>query len=75
MLLSNMDLATPTHTSHLLKARLYQIDQLIDDDSNALKLEDFAAHGVEPTHMESVAFQWLHRFKEGGHFKEVEGYH
>jgi uncharacterized protein YbjT (DUF2867 family) len=63
----------PTFTED--QARLYQIDQLIDDDSNALKLEDFAAHGVEPTHMESVAFQWLHRFKEGGHFKEVEGYH
>ena len=45
------------------------------DDSNALKLEDFAALGVEPTHMEAIAFQWLHRFKEGGHFKEVEGYH
>lgn len=37
-----------------------------------LTMEDL---GVEATPIEKVAFEYLHRFRTGGHFTMVEGYH
>lgn len=37
-----------------------------------LTMEDF---GIEATPIEKIAFSYLHRFREGGHFAFVEGYH
>jgi len=35
----------------------------------------FEALGIEPVSMDKVAFDYLHRFRPGGHFVNVEGYH
>ena len=31
--------------------------------------------GVEPTPVEKVAFRYLHRYRNGGHFVYAAGYH
>ncbi|GMI42639.1 hypothetical protein TeGR_g5046, partial [Tetraparma gracilis] len=31
--------------------------------------------GIKPTPIETIAFSYLHRFKAGGHFIHVDGYH
>ena len=35
----------------------------------------FATLGVTPTPIEKVAFNYLYRYREGGHFPYAEGYH
>lgn len=35
----------------------------------------FADLGIEPSHMEKVTYEYLHRFRKGGHFTTVQGYH
>jgi hypothetical protein len=30
---------------------------------------------IEPMSMDKVAFEYLHRFRQGGHFTLAEGYH
>jgi hypothetical protein len=30
---------------------------------------------IKPTRIEDVAFSYLHRYREGGHFARVRGYH
>jgi NADH dehydrogenase (ubiquinone) 1 alpha subcomplex subunit 9 len=47
-------------------------DNVQREDSS---LMTFADLGIEPTTMERVAFDYLHRFRVGGHFKVVQGYH
>lgn len=37
-----------------------------------LTMEDLQ---IEPRSMEKVSFEFLHRFRKGGHFELVEGYH
>ena len=44
---------------------------LLDDPS----LMTFADLNIEPTSMERVAFDYLHRFRRGGHFRQIKGYH
>ncbi|KAJ1439107.1 hypothetical protein B484DRAFT_444236 [Ochromonadaceae sp. CCMP2298] len=38
-------------------------------------LLDMSDLDIVPTSMDKVAFEWLHRFRQGGHFTIVEGYH
>ncbi len=35
----------------------------------------FADMGIAPTPMEKIAFKYLHRYRLGGHFVHVSGYH
>ena len=39
------------------------------------KLITFKNLGIEPVSMDKVAFDYLHRFRPGGHFTKVEGYY
>ena len=43
-----------------------------DDASRILTMEDL---GITATPIEKEAFMYLHRFREGGHFGRVQGYH
>lgn len=38
-------------------------------------LKTFSDLGIEPASMDKVAFDYLHRFRRGGHFTMVKGYH
>ena len=38
-------------------------------------LKTFADLGMEPSSMDKYAFDFLHRFRPGGHFTQVQGYH
>eukprot|EP01084_Bolivina_argentea_P106078 189940_1 len=42
------------------------------ENSDALTFEDL---GITPTRMEDVAFSYIHRFRQKGHFALVKGYH
>lgn len=60
----------------LFRSRL-QIAQLQENvlprvDQQYLGLADL---NIEPASMDRVAFDFLHRFRPGGHFVLVEGYH
>jgi hypothetical protein len=53
------------------------IIQLTEDvvekaDKDLLTFKDL---GIEPTSMDKMAFDYLHRFRPGGHFTMVQGYH
>jgi NADH dehydrogenase (ubiquinone) 1 alpha subcomplex subunit 9 len=45
---------------------------MLSPNSSAMTFADF---GIEPARMEEVAFSYLHRFREGGHFVRAKGYH
>jgi NADH dehydrogenase (ubiquinone) 1 alpha subcomplex subunit 9 len=47
-------------------------DNVARTDANLLSLSDL---GIEATSMEKVAFDYLHRFRAGGHFTAVKGYY
>jgi hypothetical protein len=47
-------------------------DVLPRADQDWLNIQDL---GIEPASMDKVAFDFLHRFRRGGHFTQVEGYH
>jgi len=53
------------------------VSQMQDDvmPSNAPGILGFADLGIVPHSMDKVAFDYLHRFRPGGHFTMVEGYH
>jgi hypothetical protein len=42
------------------------------NNNNWLTLKDL---NIEPMSMDKVAFEYLHRFRQGGHFTLAEGYH
>lgn len=53
------------------------VQQMLEDvveksDPNLLGLKDL---GIEPTSLDQVAFDYLARFRKGGHFRLVQGYH
>jgi len=53
------------------------IIQLTEDvvekaDKDMLTLKDL---GIEAASMDKMAFDYLHRFRPGGHFTMVQGYH
>ena len=35
----------------------------------------FADLGITPTDMRKVSYDFLHRFRSGGHFRRIQGYH
>lgn len=43
-----------------------------NNEPNWLTMKDL---NIEPSNMERVAFEFLHRFREGGHFRLAKGYH
>jgi len=47
-------------------------DQILDPATPNLTFKDL---GIKPTPMEKVAFMYLHRYRQGGHFILAEGYH
>lgn len=47
-------------------------DVVLKDDASLLTLADL---DVVPVSMDKVAFDYLHRFRPGGHFTVVQGYH
>jgi hypothetical protein len=49
--------------------RRMQSDVVLDDMAPTKRLADLA---VEPTHMEMPGFTWLHRFRSGSHFNDME---
>ena len=53
------------------------VDQMLVDvtatqNTDVLRLQDL---GIEATPMDKQAFDYLHRFRPGGHFMTVQGYH
>mmetsp|Transcript_100815 Transcript_100815/g.289260 ORF Transcript_100815/g.289260 Transcript_100815/m.289260 type:complete len:439 (+) Transcript_100815:31-1347(+) len=44
----------------------------LDPETDAVTLEDL---DIRPVRVEEIAFQYLHRFRKGGHFVLHEGYH
>ena len=62
------------------------VDPFFTEDMAAQLMEDVVAQegqgllgfhdlGIKPTSMDKVAFDYLHRFRPGGHFTKVEGYY
>jgi len=51
---------------------LDQRDDVVAPDTDALTFQDF---GVVPTPIEKIAFAYLHRYREGGHFIIAQGFH
>lgn len=47
-------------------------DNVAKDDPNLLTFENV---GIVPGSMDRLAFDYLHRFRPGGHFTMVQGYH
>lgn len=47
-------------------------DCVLKNDKSLKTLHDL---GIEPSSMDKYAFDFLHRFRPGGHFSQVEGYH
>lgn len=48
------------------------IDVVVPLDTENLTFADF---GISPTPIEKIAFNYLHRYREGGHFIIAKGYH
>lgn len=53
------------------------IKQMTEDvlPSGAAGVKTFADVDIVPQPMDKVAFDYMHRFRPGGHFTQVEGYH
>jgi NADH dehydrogenase (ubiquinone) 1 alpha subcomplex subunit 9 len=53
------------------------IEQMKEDvlPSNDPDVLTFAHLGLTPEPMDKIAFDYMHRFRPGGHFTQVEGYH
>ena len=49
-----------------------QEDVIAKEGTEFLSLKDL---NIEPVSMDKMAFDYLHRFRSGGHFTIVEGYH
>ena len=58
----------------ITKDQLYQMseDNIQLNNPELLTFQDLE---IEPVSMDKVAFDYLHRFRPGGHFVLVEGYH
>ncbi len=63
-----------TVSPFLTKDSIYQYleDNIAKDDAGLLGLSDL---GIEASNMDKVAFDYLHRFRPGGHFTFVKGYY
>ena len=54
-----------------------QIEQMKEDCvlKEGTKMKTLVDLGIEPSSMDKYAFDFLHRFRPGGHFTMVQGYH
>lgn len=52
-----------------------QEDAVLKTDDNTNELLTFKDIDMQPSSMDKVAFDFLHRFRPGGHFTIVKGYH
>ena len=64
------EIANPFLTQDMI-AQLSE-DVLPKEDPSLLSLADV---GITPASMDKVAFDYLHRFRPGGHFTQVQGYY
>lgn len=63
-------LINPVLTPDMVKQM--QEDVVLKNDPSLLTFKDL---NIEPKSMDKIAFDYLHRFRKGGHFTLVEGYH
>mmetsp|Transcript_33334 Transcript_33334/g.33950 ORF Transcript_33334/g.33950 Transcript_33334/m.33950 type:complete len:368 (-) Transcript_33334:174-1277(-) len=61
----------PAFTTDLLKQMQYDVVASHSND----RQRNLKFLGIEPTPMDKIAFEYMHRFRPGGHFKLVQGYH
>jgi len=54
------------------EVKRWGVDEVLDPNTDAITLQQL---GIDPMPIEKVAFQYLHRFRKGGHFVYTEGYH
>jgi hypothetical protein len=47
-------------------------DNILIEDGSALTFSDL---GITPTSLENEAFDFLHHYRPGGHFRTTEGYY
>eukprot|EP00616_Rhizochromulina_sp_CCMP1243_P016761 CAMPEP_0118973840 /NCGR_PEP_ID=MMETSP1173-20130426/10935_1 /TAXON_ID=1034831 /ORGANISM="Rhizochromulina marina cf, Strain CCMP1243" /LENGTH=362 /DNA_ID=CAMNT_0006923535 /DNA_START=65 /DNA_END=1153 /DNA_ORIENTATION=- len=61
-------------TPYLMKdfAERWSVDEVLEPKDGVLTFDDFE---VEPATVEKIAFQFLHRYRKGGHFVYAQGYH
>ncbi len=54
-----------------------QVAQMLEDcvQIEGSSMKTLADLGIEPSSMDKYAFDFLHRFRPGGHFTMVQGYH
>lgn len=64
------ELINPWLTHDLVEQML--VDVVAKKDANLLTLQDL---DVTPQSLDRLAFDYLSRFRSGGHFKLVQGYH
>ena len=62
----------PVADRHLRVDVLSRVDNVLQRDSPHMNLSDL---GIEPVSMDKTAFDFLHRFRKGGHFVLAKGYH
>jgi hypothetical protein len=62
--------ATPIVNGDILN-RMIEDNILVDDGTKFT----FADLGMTPTSIENEAFDFLHQYRSGGHFRQVEGYY
>lgn len=61
---------SPFLTPDMIKQMLE--DNIFRQNTDMLTFENI---GIEPASMDRLAFDYLHRFRPGGHFTLVKGYH
>ena len=50
-------------------------ENVVANNAASTGLRNLSDLGIEPLSMDKVAFDYLHRFRAGGHFVTVRGYH
>jgi len=65
-------LVTPVFTEDMVAQLQEDVLPKPTSECNWLTMQDLE---IEPTTIDKVAFEYLHRFRKGGHFTHVQGYH
>ena len=66
------------HAKHFTpsECELHSTDLVLDEaKANAAGNVTFKDLAIQPTPVEKIAFQYLHRYRHGGHFVYAAGYH
>ena len=64
--------AIPQPYTTVDEVNLWLEDETLEPKEGTFTFEDL---GIEPTPIDKIAFQYLHRFRKGGHFVDSAGYH